>query len=80
MSVPAPELSPRFTAWLPEERKLLREFAREQGSSENYVLRCGLRLLLGLSVPPWARAAAANRHELADSDRELVLGGERAVS
>lgn len=41
----------RFTAYLPEERELLQERAAEEASSENYLLRVGVRALLGLPIP-----------------------------
>ena len=43
--------SGRFTAYLPDERELLRELEREEGCSANYLVRLGLRALLGLEVP-----------------------------
>ncbi len=46
----------RFTAhFTPAERDALRAAAREQGTSENYLVRVGLRAVLGLPVPRWAR-------------------------
>lgn len=46
----------RFTAYLPAERTLLAERAAADGCSENYLVRIGVRALLGLPIPPWARA------------------------
>lgn len=44
----------RFTAYISEaEDKALREMADEQGTSVNYLVRSGVRLVLGLSVPRW---------------------------
>jgi hypothetical protein len=45
----------RFSAYLPAERALLHELAAEEGCSENYLVRIGVRALLGLPVPTWAR-------------------------
>jgi hypothetical protein len=71
----------RFTAWLSEEElELVRELAGEQASSANYVVRMAVRYFFGLSVAPWARTGARAPAPMADADRELVLGGERAVS
>ena len=41
----------RFTAYLPAERELLAELARAEGCSENYLVRIGVRALLGLPIP-----------------------------
>ena len=46
----------RFTAYLPAERALLQELAAEEGSSENYLLRIGVRALLGQPIPAHYRA------------------------
>lgn len=46
----------RFTAYLPGERELLAELARAEGSSENYLVRIGVRALLGLTIPGHYRA------------------------
>lgn len=54
----------RFTAYLPGERELLQELAAEEGTSENYLVRIGVRALLGLPVPPWARRRIADALEL----------------
>ena len=46
----------RFTAhFSPAERAALRELALEEASSENYLVRLGLRALLGLPIPRHAR-------------------------
>lgn len=45
-------LEGRFTAhFSPEERELLRQRAADEATSENYFVRLGLRLVLGLPVP-----------------------------
>lgn len=54
----------RFTAYLPAERELLQELAHEEQTSENYLVRIGVRALLGLPVPPWARRRIADGLEL----------------
>lgn len=55
----------RFTAhFSPAERAALRELASEEGSSENYLVRIGLRAVLGLPVPRWARERLAEVIEL----------------
>jgi hypothetical protein len=54
----------RFSAYLPAERELLHELALEEGSSENYLLRIGVRALLGLPIPAWARERIAAGLEL----------------
>ncbi len=41
----------RFTAYLPREREILARRAQEEGCSENYLVRMGVRAVLGLSVP-----------------------------
>lgn len=41
----------RFTAYLPGERELLHALAREEGTSENYLVRVAVRALVGLPVP-----------------------------
>jgi hypothetical protein len=46
----------RFTAYLPAERELLQALSAEEGSSENYLLRIGVRALLGLPIPAHYRA------------------------
>lgn len=56
-------LEGRFTAhFTPEERELLRRRAAEEATSENFYVRLGLRLVLGLPVP---------RRVAAELDREL---------
>ena len=46
----------RFTAhFSPAERAALRELAGEEGTSENYLVRVGLRAVLGYPVPRWVR-------------------------
>jgi hypothetical protein len=44
----------RFTAYISEtEDKGLRDLAAQEGTSVNYIVRCGIRYLLGLDVPSW---------------------------
>jgi hypothetical protein len=41
----------RFSAYLPAERELLAQRAKEEGSSENWLVRLGVRVVLGLPIP-----------------------------
>lgn len=55
-------LEGRFTAhFSPEERELLRQRAAAEATSENFYVRLGLRLVLGLPVP--SRVAAELERE-----------------
>lgn len=40
----------RFAAYLPTERELLAERAREEGTSQNWLVRLGVRAVLGLPI------------------------------
>lgn len=53
----------RFTAYLPGEREALAARAAVEGCSENYLVRIGVRALLGLPVPAWAREELARNLE-----------------
>jgi hypothetical protein len=64
----------RFTAYLPAERLLLQERAKAEGCSENYLLRIGVRLLLGLSVP--ARFQAEVQENLASGPHDRAPSGQ----
>jgi hypothetical protein len=42
----------RFTAYLSsEEDTALRKMSKDEGTSMNYLVRCGVRMLLGLKIP-----------------------------
>jgi hypothetical protein len=41
----------RFSAYLPAERDLLTQRAKEESTSENWLVRLGVRVVLGLPVP-----------------------------
>ena len=59
----------RFTAYLsPRERELLTERAEAEGCSANFLVRTGIRLVLGLPVP--ARVAEELRRQLEDLEDE----------
>lgn len=61
------------------ELEAARELAREQGTSLSYIIRAGVRLLVGLSVPPWVRdEVAANNNGTAA--RVPPQGTNRATS
>jgi hypothetical protein len=47
-----------------EEDEALRRFAAESGSSQNAVIRLGLRLVVGLPVPSWALEELRKRLEV----------------
>lgn len=55
----------RFAAYLPDERELLRVRAKEEGTSENWLVRLGVRAVLGLAIPERER-----RRLLESLDRE----------
>lgn len=64
--------SGRFTAYLPRERELLRERALEEGSSENFLVRLGVRIVLGLPVSARDRRAVLEQLSAQDADRDAT--------
>jgi len=56
----------RFTAYIPDERELLRERAKVEGTSENFLVRLGLRIVLGLPITERDRRDVLERLEQRD--------------
>lgn len=52
-TLPGQPASSRFTAYLgDQERERVRQLARREDCSENYVIRLAVRVMVGLPVPP----------------------------
>jgi hypothetical protein len=55
-----------------EEREGLRALAAEEASSENFLVRIGLRVLLGLPVPRYYRERMREELERAELERSAA--------
>lgn len=57
-------MSERFTAWLSDsERDRLRAAAKDNNTSENYIVRIAIRHLFGLPIPAILIEAHTDREE-----------------